>query len=282
MTSTDISQTSSRSTDSPADRNRWPGYGLVLLVIVLSTGTFLLAPWSFEAKARAALHGLCAQRPSHSFLLGDQTLPFDARMTGIYGGFLVTTLFLAIKHRFRAFRLPPRRVIAVLAGFVLVMALDGTNSLLLDLQLDHPYHPRNDLRLVTGLLTGIALATLICFLVSSTLWYRGRYDTAPIQNLREVGLVLLLQIPFAAAAMSGASMLYVPMVSFLLASAVLVVAAMMLVVIVLIRGQEGSFEGVAGLQRPTLVAVVLAFVAMAAFSGGRHLLEQATGAPPLS
>lgn len=281
MINTDRSLTSSRSINPPASRSRWPEYGLVLMVITVSAGIFLLAPWSFEAKARAALHGLCAQRPSHSLLLGDHMLPFDARMTGIYGGFLVTTLFLGIKHRFRAFRLPPRRVVVVLAGFVLAMGFDGTNSLLLDLQLDHPYHPRNGLRLITGLLTGIALATLICFLVSSTLWRRGRYDTAPIQSLREVGLLLVLQVPFAAAALSGASILYVPMVSFLLVSAVLVVAAIMLVVVVLIRGQEGSFESVAGLQPSTLVAVVLAVVVMAAFSGGRHLLEQATGAQPL-
>src|SRR5262245_31628876 len=60
--------------------------GLVVLL-------FLAAPWSLEHKAHAALHGLCAQRPSHSFTFGSSTLPFDARMTGIYGGFLGASVY---------------------------------------------------------------------------------------------------------------------------------------------------------------------------------------------
>ena len=41
---------------------------------------FLAAPWSLEHKAHAALHGLCAQTPSHTFLMGGRPLPFDARL----------------------------------------------------------------------------------------------------------------------------------------------------------------------------------------------------------
>jgi hypothetical protein len=40
---------------------------------------FLAYPAALDDKARAALHGLCAQRPSHSFAFDDRLLPFDAR-----------------------------------------------------------------------------------------------------------------------------------------------------------------------------------------------------------
>jgi len=259
----------------------WREFGLVSTVLIVAGAIFWLAPWSLEEKSQAALHGLCAQRPSHSFMLGDRSLPFDARMTGIYGGFLVTTLFLALRHRFRSFKLPPRPVIALLTFFVGAMAIDGSNSLLVDLGLGHPYHPRNTLRLLTGSVTGIALATLICFLISSTLWRRGRVDLAPLQGSRELGFVVLLQVPFVAAVLSGAPALYVPLVILLLSSAVLVVAAIMLVVVVLIQGREATFDSMSSLQRPAAIALILALAVMAAFSGGRALLEEATGSQPL-
>src|SRR5436305_8156522 len=49
---------------------------------------FFAAPWGVEHKAHALMHGLCAQTPSHTLRFGTHGLPFDSRMTGIYGGFI--------------------------------------------------------------------------------------------------------------------------------------------------------------------------------------------------
>ena len=50
-----------------------------------------------------ALHGLCAQRPSHSLQIGGTTLPMDARMTGIYLGAAATAVvWLIAARRLRA------------------------------------------------------------------------------------------------------------------------------------------------------------------------------------
>ena len=82
---------------------RQPGWGAAFAgLLAVSVAGFLLAPWSIEVKSIAILHGLCAQRPSHSFWFGSDRLPFDSRMTGIYGGFLVTQLYLLARGRFRA------------------------------------------------------------------------------------------------------------------------------------------------------------------------------------
>lgn len=255
---------------------------LVPIVALGALTLFLAAPWPLASKAYAALHGLCAQRPSHSLQLGGQTLPFDARMTGIYAGFLVTALYLAARGRYRAAAMPSWPAMAVLALFVGAMAVDGTNSLLLDLRVWHPYAPDNRLRLVTGLLTGIALAAVMAFLLAGTLWRRPRIDQAVVGGVGEVMLLAALQAPVAALALSGAGWLYGPIAVALLVSAATVLGSLMLVVVVLLRRAEGTFGTVRQVQESAAVAFLLGLLVMAGLAGGRFLLEGLTGAPPLT
>lgn len=245
-------------------------------------GAFLAAPWPFAHKAHLALHGLCAQRPSHSLYLGGEALPFDARMTGIYGGFLVTAGYLALRGRLRGFRLPPARVMALLAIFVAAMALDGTHSLLLDLGLPHAYEPDNRLRVATGLLTGVALATILCFVLSTTLWRDGAWDQAPIDGLRDLTVVTALQVPLGVAVFSGAGVLFPPLAMALVVSAVAVVGSLALVVLVLVARRDRSYASVGQLQIPLTGALLVALVVMAGFAGGRVLLERLLNVPPLT
>ena len=257
---------------------RW----LFPIIAVTAVAVFLVAPWSFEHKAHAVLHGLCAQRPSHSLRLGDRVLPFDARMTGIYGGCLVAAGYLALRGRSRAFRLPPPATLATLGCFVAAMALDGLNSLLLDLGLWHPYAPDNRLRLATGLLTGTALAVVLCFVLATTIWREGRWEQPVVAGVRELLVITALQVPVALAALSSIGALYVPIAMLLLLAAAAVVAALMLVVLLLLRRADRSFVRVAELSAPGAVALVLAIAVMAAIAGGRVLLERLTDAPPLT
>lgn len=243
---------------------------------------FWAAPWSLEVKARAILHGLCAQRPSHTFRLGEQLLPLDARMTGIYGGFLIAFVWLVVRGRLRAFRLPPRGILALLALFVASMALDGGNSLLVDLGLPSLYRPDNRLRLVTGVLTGTALAVILGFLLATTLWRRGEWGKAGIERPRDLAAIALFQAPFAALVGSGAGSLYAPLAVMLIVAATVVVSAMILVVVLLLRRKDQSFEGMADLQGWLAAALVLGVSVMALLAGGRFLLERGLGLPLLT
>jgi len=64
----------------------WRGWPAAFVSIwALLAIAFVLLPWPVEAKGVAVLHGLCAQQPTHTIYFGEQRLPFDARMTGIYG-----------------------------------------------------------------------------------------------------------------------------------------------------------------------------------------------------
>jgi uncharacterized membrane protein len=114
--------------------------------------------------------GICAQNPTHSFFPADQQLPLCSRNTGIYIGFATTFLMLLALGRLRASRFPGRWVAAILGLAVLVMAVDGFNSLFLDLGLPHPYEPHNPLRLATGLGTGVAMCAFIVPVANSLIW----------------------------------------------------------------------------------------------------------------
>ncbi len=242
---------------------------------------FLAAPWPFAHKAHAALHGLCAQRPSHSLFLGGEALPFDARMTGIYGGFLVATAYLAARRRFRSFRMPPRGVLVTLGLYVVAMAIDGGNALLVDLGLPHPYAPDNRLRLATGLLTGTALAVVLCFLLATTLWREGRWEQAPVNGVGELGLVTLLQLPFALVVVTEAGWLHRPVAVILLVAATAVVGALMLVVAVLVRGTDRRYGTLREVQGVAAVGLLLGIAAMGGMAAGRFWLEGITNAAPL-
>jgi uncharacterized membrane protein len=252
------------------------------VVATLVALLFLAAPWSLEHKAHAALHGLCAQRPSHSFMLGADRLPFDARMTGIYGGFLGAAIYLAVRRRYRAAALPNVSTSAVLVAFVGIMGLDGFNSLFRDMGWNYAYEPDNRLRLVTGLMTGVALAAAIFLLFGMVLWRRPRLDHRVVQSPGEPFVMLALQVPLALAVISGASWLYVPITLALVGTATAVVSAIGLVVVVLLRTADNSFEDAGQIQGHAVVGLLLGLAVMAAFGGGRYLLESLTNAPPLT
>jgi uncharacterized membrane protein len=255
---------------------------LFTLVAALVVLLFLAAPWSLEHKAHAALHGLCAQRPSHSFVVGPHRLPFDARMTGIYGGFLGAAVYLGCRRRYLAAGLPTWPATAVLAVFVGAMAVDGFNSLFLDLGWWHPYEPDNRLRLATGLMTGVALAGAIFLLFGMALWKRPRLNQPVVPHAWEPFLMLAIQAPFALAVTSGASWLFVPLTLLLLVAAVAVVASLMLVVAVLLRTADNSFERPSQAQGYAVAGLLMGLAVMAVFGGGRYLLESLTNAPPLT
>lgn len=271
--------TGQRLTDRGA--TSWIGRHLTLVAVTLCGLVFVVAPWPLAQKAHAMLHGLCAQRFSHSFLLGGQALPFDARMTGIYGGFLVTFCYLAATDRVRAWGTLSRPVLTVLALFVLALAIDGTNSTLRDLGWWYPYQPDNRLRLGTGLLTGISLAVLLCYLLATTMWRNGDWSRATVRGVPEVGWLVLLQAPFAAAILSGLGVIYTPVALWLVIAAVVVFGSMALAMLTIVRKRDQSYRSFTELQSSLAVAFALALIAIGSLAGARFLLEWWVGIPPM-
>lgn len=254
---------------------------LTLTVLVVAT-LFVAAPWPLEQKAHAALHGLCTQRPSHSMILGDQILPFDARMTGIYTGFLVSGLYLTARGRLHRQRLPSLPTMVLSSLFVGAMAVDGVNSFLVDAGMRSLYPPANWLRLMTGLLTGTVLAPIVVYLLASSLWRPGRDQRPVISGGTDLLVIAALQSPLALLLHTGSGWLFTPTTLLLLTAALTMITAVMLVVIVLVWHGDGAFSDTRQVQLPALVAFGLAIAVLGVLGGGRFLLERLIDAPALT
>ena len=252
----------------------WLWYIIALGGLALLIG----APGGFAEKSRTLLHGLCAQTPSHSFSFGSQLLPFDARMTGIYSGVLVTLAYLAFQGRLLAWGLPPVRMMVVLALFIVAMAADGFNSLFTDLGLWHPWAPGNEARLVTGYLTGVTLAVVLAWLLGSAVYRVGRRQ-AGVKGASDLALVIIPLAPLAMLLFSGAPWLYLPMSMLLVVSAWLTMSMLALAVVVLAFRLDERVEQVQGLHVPGAFAAIAGLGIMLILAFGRMWLESTLGIP---
>lgn len=251
-------------------------YWLWCGIAALGAIVFLAMPGGYGSKAHSVLHGLCAQTPSHTFLLGGQRLPFDGRMTGIYGGTIITFGYLVVRKRVLYFGNPPWKVVALLVAFVGLMAVDGFNSLFHDLGIWHPYEPRNLYRLITGYATGISLAVTLTWLLASSMWNLSSPKPG-VRSVRDLGWIALLGIPYGMAVLSGWGGFYLPVSGLLLASAWLTLTVLMLVVVLLVFRIDERVRSVPQLHVPGAAAAGLALVLMLALAGGRFWLERTFG-----
>lgn len=111
--------------------------------------------------------GLCHQLPERSFFGGGVQVPVCSRDTGIYVGFVVALAVLwALERGRRSSELPPLWTSLILAAFIVVMGVDGVSSYA------GLRGTTNEIRLLTGLMTGYALAAFTLPLLNSQLWVR--------------------------------------------------------------------------------------------------------------
>jgi uncharacterized membrane protein len=203
-------------------------------------------------------------------------------MTGIYTGYLVTSLVLFLHGAHRWCRPPSISRLLVLGTLGGAMVLDGVNSFLIDVELPHLYESRNWLRLITGFAAGIVLGFALCFLLASSLWSRVDTRRQTLQDWSALPKIGLAWIPIALAVISGWSPLYVPLVLLLILSASLALTSLALVVLVILLRRDFTFESPAGLQGCGVGAFAIALVAMAALAAGRSFLERWAGPVPLT
>ncbi len=140
---------------------------MILLLVALP----LADGGGFLGGLRGVGYAVCHQIPSHSLFIAGQQLPLCARCTGIYLGFLVGLLGLTLLGKLRASRMPPRPVASLLVLALVVMVVDGLNSLLgFFPEAPQLYQPNNLLRLATGMAAGCSLALLLVPLMNEVLW----------------------------------------------------------------------------------------------------------------
>lgn len=181
-------------------------YRLVFILALMVIGVWLwLTPADLVQKADWIGYAICHRLPAHSLVIGGRQLPLCARCTGIYLGVTASLLTMTWLGRRRCAELPRPGLLAVLLVFIAVMGVDGLNSYLtLYPGMPHLYEPQNWLRLLSGMLHGIALASLVYPIFNQTVWADIEWTPA-LRNLSELALMMatgalgvgltLLQLP---------------------------------------------------------------------------------------
>lgn len=176
----------------------------ILIVWLLNTPSGLLG------KADAVGYAVCHRIPSHGFFIGERPFPMCARCSGMFLGALVTQVFYLLRKP-KAGLYPRPIILAALAGFFLLWAGDGVNSLLADLPVPLNLYPSsNTLRAVSGALMGITLVTMVYPAYVQTAWADWQPERT-IATSREFLALMMLQALVAATLHSGTPLVLYPL-----------------------------------------------------------------------
>jgi uncharacterized membrane protein len=260
----------------PQRSRRWVTALIALCYLSWFAALVFLPGASLLDRLRWLDSGICAQLPTHSFYPGGQRLPLCARNTGIYLGFMVTLLTLYASGRGKVQRLPSWPMVAVLIAGIFAMAVDGFNSFLLDLAQPHLYQPHNLLRLATGLLTGLAVATLTLPAMNRFFWRKSN-EGRSISSWPAL-LLLLPGLLLSSLAVASQSLLVLYPVAILSTAGLLtIVSSVNLLIILAIGKKEQAFERYRELLPFFSLALLLAFGELLVLAQLKFTLLQALG-----
>ncbi len=235
----------------------WALAALVLAVVL----TFFAVPAPLPHKLLVAMGGVCSLRPGHSYFAGGLQLPLEARMLGIYGGFLLSFTLLLLAGRLRSRRFGGLGVRVVLLIMFGSMVLDGVNSTFAEVGWPRLYDPTNLVRLMTGLLSGIALAPLVTWLAGSLVLPRARLrEERVVRGLGELLAPIMLGGVFAALVLDGRAALYYPLALIAVGGILTALTAVALLIVLVARGQAGRDA------RPPLIRTSLSLALLLAFA----------------
>jgi uncharacterized membrane protein len=246
-------------------------YAFFGLIGALLLGLIAWPGMPLDRKMYSAVHGVCAQ--IHNVQVGGLDLPLCARNTGIYSSFLITGVYLLALGRRRAAKLPPWPITIVLALFVVIMGVDGLNSMMLDMFMPHLYTPQNWLRTLTGIGMGISIAAVMLLILNVSL--RRDPDTQqPIfASWLELGGALLINGLVWVAIYGNLGIMYWPVAIVAWLGITGVLYCVNLLLTALFMRYEGMVTHVAQLVKPASFALLFTLFELGALSAMRFWLE---------
>jgi uncharacterized membrane protein len=220
---------------------------------------------------RAVLYGVSSQRPSHTVFLAGQPLPLEARMGGIFLGFLCAVALILALGRLRA-RHPPGGALAAASwGLILVTGLDGLNAFLFDGNLPHLYAPNTPLRLLTGLGAGLAVGLMAVPVVAGVVW-AGPAEEASVEDPLELLAGLALVGLAGGLILAGVGVLLWPVALAMLAGVLVAFCVANLYLIALATRRVRQANSLAGLRSGLLGSLGLSLLELAGLAALRTLL----------
>jgi uncharacterized membrane protein len=224
-------------------------------------GLFIAAtPPGLWEKARVIGYALCHQLPDRSFFIHEHQSPLCARCTGMYLGFSIGLIFLIIRRRTQAARMPTTAIIAVLIGFMTIMGIDGINSTISIIPgAPQLYHTTNVHRIVTGTLFGIAMCMLFFPVFSTAIWRQPSGDRS-VKNWRELIVLVLVALALDAVILTQADWLYYPIILLSIAGPLLLLSFMGAIIVLTTRNMVNTVDRWKQMALPMFAGVALGLV----------------------
>jgi hypothetical protein len=246
-------------------------YAFLGLVGALLLGLIAWPGMPLDRKMYSVVHGVCAQ--IHNVQVGGLDLPLCARNTGIYSSFLITSLYLLAIGRQRAAKLPPWPITGALILFIGLMAVDGFNSMLLDMFMPHLYTPQNWLRTLTGIGMGISIAAIMLLILNISLRRNANNEQRVIGSWLELAGALLINGLVWLAIYGNLGIMYWPVAIVAWLGITGVLYCVNLLLTALFMRYEGMVTRVVQLAKPASVALVFTLIELGALSAARFWLE---------
>jgi len=226
------------------------------------------------------LSGVCGQLPEHSLFLAGVQTPLCARCTGTYLGALLGLCNYWLKGRSRASRLPPPSVLVIQGLFFFFGVIDGLNSYLQFFSgVASIYPPHNSLRLLAGLLNGLALSLLIVPMFNFIFWQRPDSQRV-VRGLGELGGMLVQILVLGSLLLSGIDVLLYPLFLVDIASVLLVLTLVNSMIVVILLHRENQAKRWIEALLPLGLGFLLSIMEVGGLAWVRSLL--AGMLPPLT
>ena len=222
------------------------------------------------------LNGVSAQRPSHSVFIGGEQLPLEARMGGIFLGFLCAVALVLVFGRLRASQ-PPHGALGLACwALVALTGLDGLNAFLFDGNLPHLYTPNTALRLLTGLAAGLGVGLMAVPVVAGAVWAQPT-DEASVEDPLELlgGLVLVGLV--GALVLVGVGVLLWPIALAMLAGVIVAFGVANLYIILLATGRAHQALSLAETRGGLISSFGLTLLELGALAALRSFLAATYG-----
>ena len=258
-----------------ATRRLWLAVALALSALAL----LALPPAHPLDKADRYAYAVCHRIADHSYFIAGRQLPLCARCSGTYLGALAGLSALLGIGRGRARRFPARRFWPVLGAFMAAWAVDGVNSYLGFFLAAAPlYEPSNLLRLITGTLEGLVIASFLLPLFNLTAWAAAEEEPV-LRRWRDLAALLAAGAAVVGLVAGGWEPLLYPLALLSGAGVVLLVGLVAGVFMLIILRREGQARAWRQIALPLMAGLVAGLLLLAAIGLARDWLTATLGLP---
>jgi len=244
----------------PSKRSRLSTILLITIPAAIISLFLAATPPGLWEKARIIGYALCHQLPQRSFFIHEHQTPLCARCTGMYLGFSIGLIFMILRRRTHAARMPPTAIIAVLIGFITIMGIDGINSTISIIPgAPQLYHTTNIHRIVTGTLFGIAMCMLFFPVFSTAIWRQPSGDRS-LKNWRELIGLVLVAFALDAIVLTQADWLFYPITILSIVGPLLLLSFMGAIIVLTLRNLVNNIDRWKQMALPMFAGVALGLV----------------------